>query len=291
MSELVLVAGATGALGRHVISELKSRGHRVRALTRNPERLRAQSPEVHEVHKADALDAASLKGACDGVSVVFSCLGAAVSPQFSGELGRKPFSAVDYPANKNLVDAAKAAKVSKMVYVSALSAERNRHLDYMDAHEKVVDELRASGLEYAVLRPAGFFSALGELVDMARKGPLPVLGDGTARTNPIHDADLAKLCVDAIQDSTRERDVGGPEVLTRKQIAELAFSAVGRPVKLRMVPAGMARAMAPMLRLFNPRVAAVTAFLAEVTTHESIAPTHGSRRLEDYFRERAATAR
>jgi hypothetical protein len=46
--------------------------------------------------------------------------------------------------------------------------------------------------------------------------------------------------------------------------------------------------MPPVLRLVNPRVAAVTAFLAEVTTHDSVAPAYGTRRLEAYFRDRAA---
>jgi uncharacterized protein YbjT (DUF2867 family) len=288
MAQLVLVAGASGALGRHAISELKARGYRVRALTRNPERTRATCPGVDELHPADALEPATLRGACEGAEAVFSCLGAAVSPSFSGHLGRKPFSAVDYPANRNLLEAALAARVSKFVYVSALSAEKGRHLDYMDAHERVVDALRASGMDYAVLRPAGFFSAMGELVDMARKGALPVLGDGSAKTNPIHEADLAALCADAVKDGTRERDIGGPETFTRKQIAEMAFAALGRPPKLRHVPAWLARAMPPVLRLVNPRVAAVTAFLAEVTTHDSVAPAYGTRRLEAYFRDRAA---
>lgn len=285
MTQLVLVAGASGVLGRHAISELKARGYRVRALTRNPERTRASCPEVDELHPADALEPATLRGACEGVQVVFSCLGAAVSPSFSGHLGRKPFSAVDYPANKNLLEAALAARVSKFVYVSALTAQKTRHLDYMDAHERVVDALRSSGLDYAVLRPSGFFSAMGELVDMARKGAVPVMGNGLAKTNPIHEADLAALCVDAIKDSSRERDIGGPEIFTRKQIAEMAFAAIGRPPKLRHVPVWLPRVASPLLRLINPRVAAVTAFLAEVTTHDSVAPAHGTRKLEAYFHE------
>src|SRR4051812_19469700 len=76
----VLVAGATGALGRHVVRELVARGHRVCALTRRSEgaNLLALPPEA--IVRADALDARSLEGCCHGIDVVFSCVGASVSP-------------------------------------------------------------------------------------------------------------------------------------------------------------------------------------------------------------------
>lgn len=108
MAELVLVAGATGALGRHVGAALRRQGHRVRALTRDPARLSVPSQgerAFDEVFQGDALDPAALARACEGVSAVFSCLGASVAPSLAG---RAAYTAVDTPANLNLLREARA---------------------------------------------------------------------------------------------------------------------------------------------------------------------------------------
>src|SRR5438105_4946938 len=97
----VLVAGATGRLGREVVEELKARGHRVRALARSARRLDALRDVADELCVANALDPRSLPAALSGVDGVFSCLGASVIPMPC--YGRLGFSDIDFPANKNLI--------------------------------------------------------------------------------------------------------------------------------------------------------------------------------------------
>jgi uncharacterized protein YbjT (DUF2867 family) len=287
MGERILVAGATGALGRAVVRELQARGHTVRALVREP--ARAVGLGADEVHAADALDAAALRGACEGVRRVFSCLGASMSPSARE---RRSYVAVDVPANANLLTEARRAGVARFVYVSVFHAPERRDIAYCRAHEEVVDRLRASGLDWGVVRPTGFFSALAELVDMARRGPLPELGDGLARSNPIHEADLARVCADVLEQSgPTEVDVGGPEVLTRRQMAERAFAALGRPARLRRMPTGVASAAGWLLQPFHPRLAQLAAFVSAIHQQDLIAPVHGQRTLGDYFRERAEAGR
>lgn len=65
------------------------------------------------------------------------------------------------------------------------------------AHEKVVTDLKSSGLEYRVVRPCGYFSDMGVLYDMAAKGRSFLVGDGSNKMNPIHGADLADFIVTA----------------------------------------------------------------------------------------------
>ncbi len=278
----VLVAGAAGALGREVTRELLTRGHRVRALAHRtplPEDLHAKVG----VHQADALDPLQLQGACDGIDAVFSCLGASVSPQMFR--GRRTFQRVDTPANLNLVDAARNAGSPRFVYVSVAGHEHLGHLRYVQAHEAVVDVLQKSTLSHAVIRPSGFFSAFAELLTMAKKGPVPIIGDGSVHTNPIHDRDLAVVCVDAIEGEEGERAVGGPEVLTRREIVELVFRSLGKPVRIRAIPPSIVRVMAPLVRPLNPRFGDLMSFVAEVFTHHLVVPAHGSRTLGDYFAE------
>jgi uncharacterized protein YbjT (DUF2867 family) len=287
MAGTVLIAGASGALGTETARQLAARGWRVRALARDPARL---APDVRggaEVVVGDARDAAVVARAVAGVDAVFSCLGAPVLPALG--LGWRGFGAVDWPLNRGLVDAARAAGVARFAYVSVFHTPALRRLAYVDAHERVVGHLRASGLPHAVIRPTGFFSALAAYVDLARKGPLPELGGGAARTNPIADADLAAVCADAVAADAPalELDVGGPEVLSRRAIAELAFAALGRPPRVRRLPVAPLRVAMTLARPFHPRISQFFAFVAAISTQDVIAPAHGARRLADAFEARA----
>ncbi len=280
----LLVAGAAGNLGRHVVCEAVGRGHLVRTLVHRtplPEDLAAV---VTEQVCADALDQSQLTGVCDGVHTVFSCLGASISPSFAK--GRRSYTRVDAPANRNLIDAALAAGVKRFVYVSVACHDRLGHLNYVRAHEQVVSVLAASGLDYSVVRPTGFFSAFAEVLTMAAKGPVPLIGEGSARTNPIHDADVAAVCVDAVEGQECAEDVGGPETLTRREIVELAFDALGKRARMPAMPAAVVPLVALLMRPVNPRMSHLSSFLAAVSTQDVLAPSSGRRTLSAYFAER-----
>jgi uncharacterized protein YbjT (DUF2867 family) len=290
MTRTVLVAGASGALGGEVARVVAARGWRVRALVRDPARLSAATRAIvgDDVAVADARDPAALARAVDGVDAVFSCAGAPVLPVLG--LGWRGFGAVDWPVNRNLVDAAKAAGAGRFVYVSVFHTPAMRRLAYVDAHERVVDHLRASGLPFGVVRPTGFHSAIASFVDMARKGPIPEIGTGEARTNPIADADLAIACADALDasDPAYAADVGGPEVMSRRDMAAQAFAALGKDVRVRSLPALPLRAAMTLARPFHPRISQFFKFVIAISTQDLIAPQHGTRRLADAFKARAA---
>lgn len=277
----VLVCGASGALGKMVAEGLTARGVPVRAMVRDPSRAPAG---VAEVAVADALLPASLDAAMAGVDTVFSALGASVLP---GMKGWKGYTGVDVPANLNLLAAAKQAGVRRFVYVSVFHTPAMRSTPYIAAHEAVVDALKASGLSVCIVRPTGFFSALGALVELARKGPLPSLGTGEAKSNPIDDGELAALCVEAVLSDQAEVLAGGPEVLTRAQMSEAAFAAVGKPVKLQKAPVGVAKFMGVVMTPFHPRMAQLTRFIAALSENDAVAPARGKKTLGEYFKERA----
>ncbi len=194
----VLVAGATGYLGEFVAKEFKRRGHFVRALARSREKLDHLQGSLDEIVAAEVTRPETVAHICDGIDVVFSSIG--ITRQKDG----LTFRDVDYQGNMNLLQAARRAGVTKFIYVSVLNGPRLRSLDIVDAHEAFVDELKASGINYAVLRPSGYFSDMGEFLEMARKGRVFLVGRGRNRTNPIHGADLAKSCVDAMEECPTE---------------------------------------------------------------------------------------
>lgn len=279
----VLVAGAGGMLGRHLLKELASRGHGVRAMVRDP---CTMAGEDLDVFGCDARRPESLAGACDGVSLVVSALGGSLALRYTPP--GATYRDVDLRANLNLLAEARAAGVRKFVYVSLHGAERLRGLGYVDAHEEFVAALRASGLEHAVVRPTGFFYVFAEIFKMAARGRAFLVGDGAARTNPIHEADVARACADALASGEGEISVGGPEVYTRREVTELAFRALGRRPKMTSLPAGLVRSLAAPLKLFDRRLYDLLEFGVAAGTVDLVAPAYGTRGLAEYFRRLAA---
>jgi len=278
-SKRVLVAGATGYLGGFVARELHARGHFVRALARLPEKLDGMRDCLDEIAEAEVTRPETLEQVCHGIDVVFSSVG--ITRQKDG----LSFRDVDYRGNKNLLDAALGAGVKKFVYVSVFDGAKLRHLDIVRAHEDFVDELRASGIEYAVLRPTGYFSDMGEMLEMARRGRVWLIGSGKSRVNPIHGADLAVACADAIEGAGGEVDVGGPETMTWEEVANLTFRVVGKPVKVTRIPEWLMWSAVRLVRVFSRHQAELLAFFTTMATTDVVAPSTGTHTLEDHFRQ------
>ena len=282
MVEKVLLAGAVGRLGRHVRRELEPRGYAVRALVRDPCNL---AGERVEVFAADARHAETLRGACKGVRVVVSAMGASLALRYTAP--NASYRDVDLGANLNLLEEARRAGVRKFVYVSLCGAERLRGLGYVEAHEEFVEALSASGIDYAVVRPTGFFYVFDEVFKMAARGRAFVVGRGDARTNPIHEADVARACVEAFEGDARELVAGGPDVYTRREIALLAFEALGKRPKLTSLPPSLMRALIKPLAYFDRRLYDFLEFGAAVSVTDVVAPPYGSRNLKEHFRRLA----
>lgn len=279
----VLVAGATGYLGSHVVRELVRRGHRVRALTRSTGRLDTLGVPC-DVVQAEVTRPETLANVCDGIDIVFSSLG------ITGQRDGLTWRDVDYQGNLNLLQAAQHCGVEKFVYVSVFGGAGLRHLDIVDAHEAFVDVLRQGSMAWQVLRPTGYFSDLEAFLDMARRGRVYLFGDGSRRINPIHGADLAVVCGDAVEGrrTDREIDVGGPRVFTWRQIAELALTTCERPVRITPLPMVLVRGAATACGWFSRHRAELLRFFATSATTSMEAPPYGTHDLAAFFRDRRA---
>ncbi len=286
----VLVAGAAGQLGRCVTARLIEAGVPVRALVRDPRKLGALAARV-DVRVADARDERSLSGVFDGVSAVFSSVGASVVPSLSA--GWRGYHAVDVPANRNLIAAARAAGVPRFVYVSLLVNQATRSCAYVDAHEQVVDLLRGSDFDWCVLRPTGFHSGILAFLDLAKRGIAPLIGGSEVRTNPIADDDLAAVAVEQLLTRLRlfvdrELPLGGPEIMTRRRMVELAFEALGRKPRLLALPALLGRVLALLVRPLSPRISDFLRFAVALGEADLIAPVRGARPLLASYEEAVA---
>lgn len=283
----ILVAGATGYLGKFVVREFKQQGFWVRALVRDKKKLGNPGPfgepsaldYPDEVFVGEATKPDSLGRVCDGIDVVFSSMG--LTRQKDG----LTFQEVDFQGIKNILDQAVRAGVQKFIYVSVFNAHSMKHLAIVKAHEDFVRALRDSGILCAIIRPTGYFSDISEYFKMAKSGRVYLIGNGDNRLNPIHGADLAKVCVEAAEGLKDEIPVGGPSAYSQRKIGELAFSALGKPPKVSTIPLGLAKAVVNLTRLFSKHTAELFEFFVAGAEHDMVAPPYGNHELAAYFRE------
>ena len=173
----------------------------------------------------------------------------------------------------------------KFIYVSVFKANENAGIAYFGAHAAFEYELKNSGLDYAIIRPTGIFYIFAEFVKLARKGIIPLFGDGSAEMNPIHESEVAATCLKAITSHETEFDVGGPEVFTRRRLGELCFEALNKKPRFISYPVGLFRFLIKPIAYFDRRLFEFLDFGIFVNTNDCVAPKIGEKKLESYLRQ------
>lgn len=280
----VLLAGATGAVGFEVLQQLAQAGVSVSVLTRQEQSQIKLQPYATQIHLGDAANPASLRGVCDGVDVVVSCMGASLALNLKQ---RASYDVIDYQANLYLLQEAKQAGVARFVYVSVHPGPGYQHTRYVQAHLAFEAALQASGLSFTIIRPSGLFIAMEEFLKLAQKGIVPILGDGQSVTNPVDHREVAQTVADFVWEGPAFYAMGGPEIMTRQQIAELAFQALGKKPRFVHIPAWLFRLQSLLLRWIHPRLSQLLEFATAVNTSEALAPQVGKHTLLAYFTQRA----
>ncbi len=277
ISKNVLVAGASGYLGKYLVKELKKRGFWVRVLIRK-ESQKELFDSADDLFIGQVTNKDSLKGITKNIDWVFSTIG--ITRQKDG----LTYMDVDYQGNSNLLIQAKEDGVESFQYISAINGDKLRHLKIFQAKEKFVDELKSSGINYCIIRPNGFFSDMKDFLDMAKGGRVFLFGDGNFKLNPIHGEDLAKVCVDKMIEGVKEETVGGKDIFTQNELAELALKAWKRQVKITHLPDWMRKFNIWALRTFtSSKTYGPVEFFLTAMADDNIANQYGSNSLKDFF--------
>lgn len=278
----VLLAGATGYLGRHLLKVLIEKQNQVVAIVRHPLQIDNNNENYLEVKQAEVTKPETLRDICKGIDTVISTIG--ITRQKDG----LTYMDVDFQANMNLLEEAKKSGVSHFVYVSAINGNKYQNLKIFEAKEKFVDTLKASGLNYTIVRPNGFFSDMKDFLQMAKSGRVYLFGSGNQKFNPIHGEDLAKVIMDNIEDYNNELTVGGPDILSLNDISKLALTSLNKPIKITHLPDWLRRFTICSLRTFTSvKTHGPIEFFLTLMAEDNIAPTYGHYHLKDYFREEA----
>ncbi len=255
----VLVAGATGYIGQHLVRELVQRGHQVRCLVRSaPTGATARALAGAQVLVAEVTDPASMARALTGVRLdaVFSCLATRTG-------GVADAWRIEHQANLDVLEVARAAGAGHFVLLSAICVQKPT-LAFQHAKLKFEQALRTSGLRWSIVRPTAFFKSLSGQVERVKQGkPFLVFGDGRLTAcAPISEADLARFLADCLDDPRRHDavlPVGGPgQAMTPLQQGALLFEACGRAPRYRHVPVALLDTIIAVLALLGrawPRLA------------------------------------
>ncbi len=239
----ILLAGATGYIGRAVARALVDSGYRVIALVRE----HAKAPPDCTVLELDAIEADALQNglADERIDAVISCVASrSGAPNDAWH--------VDCAINQQLLVAAKAVGAQHFVLLSAICVQRPK-LVFQQAKLAFEAELRESGIAYTIVRPTAFFKSLSGQIERVQRGkPFLLFGDGTQTAcKPIAESDLAAFIVECLIDPTK-RDrilpIGGPgDAITPREQGELLFELVGKTPTFRQVPTAMFTVVSTLL--------------------------------------------
>jgi len=297
----VLVVGATGVLGRHVIDKLRARNVPVRALVRDPSRAADLAAPGVELVPGDLIDAASLARACVGADRVL-----AAAHSLLGR-GRHASRHVDDTGHRALIEAARSAGVRRFVYTSAHGASPLHPIDFMRTKHAIEQAVQGSGLDAVILRPTAFMehhvhNFNGKAV--LDKGKAQLIGPGTKPRNFVSAADVAELAVRALlQDPPpfRTLAIGGPGHHSNAEVAAMYARHAGIEPRASHLPRGVAGVLSVLARPLHSGVARLLqwmslpddAFDESFDGAAALEREHGVQltTVEDFVRARVAAHR
>jgi uncharacterized protein YbjT (DUF2867 family) len=251
----VLVTGANGFVGSHLVPAMIDAGHRVLALVRDDAgaaqvrgRLTAAQLPSIEIRRGDVTQPGSLPAALAGADAVVH-LAAIARDWDNGATLRL----VNTEGTRNVVAAATTAGVRRFVHLGALGVIDDPTLHYASSKAKAMAIVRESGLDWTILSPSllfgprdGFFNILAGLVRMS-PGIVPITGKGDARFQPLAIGDLARASVMALADDAtigREFLLGGPRHWTYREIVEEVLRGMDKRRLLVPMPVALIRLVA-----------------------------------------------
>jgi NADH dehydrogenase len=253
LDTLVTVFGGSGFLGRHVVRALAKRDYRIRIAVRRPELSFHLQPigRVGQIHavQANLRYPASVEAAMRGSSVAINLVG------ILAEGGAQTFDAVQARGAETVAKAAQAAG-SRMVHVSAIGANEESPSRYARAKAAGEQAVLSAVPSATIMRPSVVFGPEDQFTNrfaaLAQMSPmLPLIGGGKTRMQPVYVGDVATAVADAVDGKAKAGatyELGGPEVLTMREIMEIIMKITGRDRALVSLPFGLAKLQALFLQ-------------------------------------------
>jgi uncharacterized protein YbjT (DUF2867 family) len=274
LETLVTVFGGSGFVGRNVVRALARREYRIRVAVRRPELAGHLQPlgRVGQIHavQANLRHPASVEAAMRGSKIAINLVGILV------EGGAQSFDAVQGKGAETVAKAT-AAVGGRMVHVSAIGADENSPSGYGRSKAAGEKAVLAALPSATILRPSVMFGPEDQFTNrfaaLARMSPaLPLIGGGVTRMQPAYVGDVATAVADAVDGKAKPGatyELGGPEVLTMREIMEIILSITERKRMLVSLPFGLAKLQALFLQ-FAPGALKLTPDQVEMLRSDNV---------------------
>ena len=246
----VLLTGASGLVGSHVLPALLDAGHQVRALVRGEAaealvlaRLAADRRDAVSFSRGDVTGAEAPKQLAAAMAGADAVVHLVAIPR--DLTGGRDLLRVNLDGTRAVIEAMREARVRRLVHLGALGVADDPALHYGTSKARAEVAVAESGLDFTILKPSllwgerdGFFNIVADLVRIS-PGLVPVPGRGTARFQPLWIGDLARivaLCLERPETAGRSYDLGGPRAWTYREITAEVLRGMGRRRAIMPVP-------------------------------------------------------
>src|SRR6266496_3457791 len=256
---MILITGATGYIGRHLVARLVAQSERPRCLVRDINRAKRLLP----VSKVELVTGAttspdSLDAAVHGVdTIIHAAFLTADNKQSAGY----EYEKTNVQGTANLIKAAKKAGVKRIIEISGLGTRPDKPGSYMQGRYLAEKLLKASGLDWTIIQPSVLFGKgapfIKGLTDLIRTTPVvPLIGGGKTMFQPIYVDDVVTVIVKVLEDPERTSGktytIGGPAYYSFSQVIDILLDTMHKtrikapaPTALVCVGALMMEAVLP----------------------------------------------
>ena len=240
--KLVTVIGGSGFVGRNIVRALAAQGYRVRSACRRPDLAGHLQPAGNvgqiQMVQANLRYPDSVNAVCQGSYAVINCVGILANS------GRQTFNALQAHGAQVCARAARAAGAQSFVQISAIGADPDSEIEYArtkgEGEQRVLDVMP----EAVILRPSIVFGPEDDFFNrfaaMAQVSPvLPLIGGGHTNFQPVFAGDVAKAALEAVSGTAQNGttyELGGPDIMSFKEIIEFIVEACHRNKLLLPVP-------------------------------------------------------
>ncbi|WP_315778123.1 MULTISPECIES: complex I NDUFA9 subunit family protein [unclassified Bradyrhizobium] len=274
LDTLVTVFGGSGFVGRNVVRALAKRDYRIRVAVRRPELAGHLQPlgRVGQIHavQANLRYPDSVASALRDSHVAINLVGVLT------ESGAQTFEAVQAEGAATVAKAAAAAG-ARMVHVSAIGADAESASSYARAKAAGEAAVLAAVPEAVIMRPSVVFGPEDQFTNrfaaLARISPfLPLIGGGETKMQPVYVGDVATAVADAVDGKAQPGatyELGGPEVLSFREILKIILDITDRDRALLPLPFGLAKLQAAILQ-FAPGPLKLTPDQVELLRHDNV---------------------
>jgi uncharacterized protein YbjT (DUF2867 family) len=280
---MILVTGASGYIGNNIVRRLVDAGKPVRAMVHSPAKAEARLADIARTYGSDRIEIVqgdvtrpdSLAAALEGASAVVHLVAVAI------EKNKGDYERINTQGTVNMVDAAQAAGVRRLINMSQNGARSDSPYRFLASKGAAQDYVAQSDLDWTALRPSVVWGPQDEFANVQARliklTPLifPVVGDGQARFQPIWVGDLAEATARSLDnDDTigHEYLLGGPEVLTYEQIVNRVLQALKTRRWTVNVPVPLLRPVVKLMEITLPNPPVTTSLLNMLNVDNTTQP-------------------